>query len=91
MTSCLPLQDLLSTEVYELISTVFSNLSKAHKFQVKAAHGIADLATLVTSKQMTLILAAAVPPTLQLVLPPGTTSPLTIPLPPPVTVTIKAG
>ena len=36
MTSCLPLQDMPSTEVCELISTIFSNLSEAHKFQAKA-------------------------------------------------------
>ena len=36
MTSCLPLQDILSKEVCKLISTVFSDLSEAHKFQAKA-------------------------------------------------------
>ena len=36
MTSHLPLQDIPSMEVCELISTVFSNLSEAHKFQAKA-------------------------------------------------------
>ena len=48
MTSHLPLQDIPSTEVCELISTIFSNLSEAHKYQVKATPGIADLATLMT-------------------------------------------
>ena len=90
MTSRLPQQDLPSTEVCKLISTIFSDLSAAHKFQVKAAHGIADFATLVTPEQMTLILTAAVKPTLQLVLPPGTTSPLTTPTLPPVAVTTEA-
>ena len=91
MTSQLPLQDMPSMEVCELISTIFSDLGEAHNFQVKAAQGIADLATLMTPEQMTLILAAAVPPMLQLVLPPGTTSPLTTPLPPPATVMTEAG
>ena len=91
MTSHLPLQNIPSTEVCELISTIFSDLSEAHKFQAKATRGIADLATLVTPEQMTLILTAAVPPMLQLVLPPGTTSPLTTPPPPPVTVTTEVG
>ena len=36
MTSCLLLQDIPSKEVCELISTVFSDLSEAHKFQAKA-------------------------------------------------------
>ena len=91
MTSHLPQQDLPSTEVCELISTIFSDLSTAHGFQAKAARGIADLATLITPEQMTLILAAAVPPTIQLVLPPNTTSPLSTPPPPPTTVATEAG
>ena len=91
MTSHLPLQNIPSKEVCELISTVFSDLSEAHKFQAKAARGIADLATLLTPEQMTLILTAAIPPMLQLILPPGTTSPLTTPPPPPATVTMEAG
>ena len=89
--SHLPLQNIPSKEVCELISTIFSNLSKAHKFQAKATRGIADLATLVTPKQMTLILTAAIPLMLQLVLPPGTTSPLTTQPPPPATATMEAG
>ena len=91
MTSHLPLQDMPSMGVCELISTIFSDLGEAHKFQVKAARGIADLATLVTPEQMTLIITATVPPTLQLVLPPGTTSLLTTPPPPPATMTTEAG
>ena len=91
MTSHLLLQDMLSTEVCELISTIFSDLGEAHNFQAKATRGIADLATLVTPEQMTLVLTAAVPLTLQLVLPPGTTSPLTTPPLPPVTATTEAG
>ena len=90
MASCLLLQNIPSKEVCELISTVFSDLSEAHKFQAKATRGIADLATLITLEQMTLILAAAFPPMLQLVLPPGTTSLLTTPPLPPVTVTTEA-
>ena len=91
MTSHLPHQDLPSTEVCKLISTIFCDLSTAHGFQAKAANGIAELAALITPEQMTLILAAAVPPTIQLVLPPGTTSPLSTPPPPPTTVATEAG
>ena len=91
MTSRLPQQDLPNKEVCGLTSTVFSDLSTAHKFQAKAARGIADLATLISPEQMTLILAAAIPPALQLVLPPGTTSPLSTPPPPPATPTTEAG
>ena len=91
MTSPLPQQDLPSTEVCELISTIFSDLSTAHGFQAKAARGTPDLTTLITPEQLTLILAAAVPPTIQLVLPPGTASPLSTPPPPPTTVATEAG
>ena len=91
MTSRLPQQDLPSSEVCKLISTIFSDLSTAHEFQAKAAHGIADLATFITPEQTTLILAAAVPPTIQLVLPPGIASPLSTPPPPPTTVATEAG
>ena len=91
MTSHLPLQNIPSKEVCKLISTVFSDLSQANNFQAKAARGIADLATLVTPEQMTLILAAAIPLMLQLALPPGTTSPLTTPPPPPATPMTEAG
>ena len=82
MTSCLPQQNLPSTKVCGLISNIFSDLSTAHGFQAKAAQGIAELASLITPEQMTLILAAAVPPTIQIVLPPGSASPLSTPPPP---------
>ena len=91
MTSCLPQQNLPSTEFCGLISNIFSDLSTAHGFQAKAAQGIAELASLITPEQMTLILAAAIPPTIQLVLPCGTTSPLSTPPPPPTTVATEAG
>ena len=83
LTSHLPQQNLPSTEVCGLISNIFSDLSTAHGFQAKAAQGIAELASLITPEQMTLILAAAVPPTIQIVLPPGSASPLSTPPPPP--------
>ena len=63
--------------------TPYSNIQKAHSAQAQAVKGLAELATAVTPEQMTLILAAAVPPILQLSLPIGTISPLsTPPLPP---------
>ena len=56
------------------------------------ARGITDIVGLITPEQLTLILAAAVPPTLKLVLPPGQISPLsTPPPPPPKTATTVAG
>ena len=90
LTSRLPLQTLPSPEVCGLIANIFSDLSTAHGFQAKAAQGIAKLASLITPEQMTLILAAAHPPTIQIVLPPGSTSPLSTPPPPPTTATTEA-
>ena len=86
MTGRLPQQKLPSSEVCSLIADVFSDLAKAHSAQAQAAKGLAELATTVTPEQMTLILAAAVPPTLQLSLPVGTVSPLSTPPPPPATI-----
>ena len=66
MTGRLPQQKLPSSEVCSLIADVFSDLAKAHSAQAEAAKGLAELATAVTPEQMTLILVAAVPLTLQL-------------------------
>ena len=64
-------QKLPDKETCALISTIFSDLAKAHKHYANATRGIADIAGLISPEQLTLVLAAAVPPTLQLVLPPG--------------------
>ena len=77
----IPDQKLPDKETCLLISTIFSDLSEAHKHYASAARGIADIASLISPEQLTLILAAAVPPTLQLVLPPGHISPLSTPPP----------
>ena len=75
----IPEQKLPDKETCALISTIFSDLAKAHKHYANAARGIADIAGLISPEQLTLVLAAAVPPTLQLVLPPGQVSPLSAP------------
>ena len=90
LTSRLPLQTLPSPEVCGLIANIFSDLSTAHGFQAKATQGIAELASLITPEQMTLMLAATVPPTIQIVLPPGSASPLSTPPPPPTTAATEA-
>ena len=69
----------------------FSDLAEAHKFYASVGKGLADIAGLVSPEQLTLILAAAVPPTLQLVLLPGQISPLSTPPPPPQTSTTPTG
>ena len=84
-------QKLPDKETCALISTIFLDLAEAHKHYTNAARGIADIAGLISPEQLTLVLAAAVSPTLQLVLPPGQISPLSVPLPPPTTATTAAG
>ena len=86
-----PEQKLPSKEACSLIADIFSDLAEAHKFYASAAKGLADIASLVSPKQLTLILAAAVPPTLQLILPPGQISPLSTLPPPPKTSTTPTG
>ena len=78
-------------ETCSLISDIFSNLAEAHRYYANAAKGLADIADLVSPEQLTLVLAAAVPLTLQLVLPPGQISPLVAPPPPPKTSTMQIG
>ena len=75
----IPEQKLPDKETCSLISDVFSNLAEAHRYYAAAAKGLADVANLVSPEQLTVILAAAVPPTLQLVLPPGQVLPLLAP------------
>ena len=77
----IPEQKLPDKETCSLISDVFSNLAEAHRYSA------ADVASLVSPEQLTVVLAAAVPPTLQLVLPPGQISPLLAPPPPPMSST----
>ena len=86
----IPEQKLPDKETCALISTIFADLAKAHKHYANAARGIADIAGLITLEQLTLVLAAAVPPTLKLVLLPGQISPLSAPPPHPTTATTVA-
>ena len=83
LVNWIPEQKLPDKETCALISTIFADLAEAHKHYANAAKGIADIAGLISLEQLTLVLAAAVPPTLQLVLPPGQISPLSAPPPPP--------
>ena len=91
LVSHLPAQKLPDKETCSLISTVFKDLAEAHKNYASAARGLADIASVVSSEQLTLVLAAAVPPTLQLVLPPGQISPLSAPPSPPMETITVAG
>ena len=91
LVSRIPEQKLPGKEVCSLIADIFSDLAEAHKFYARATKGLADIAGLVSPEQLTLILATAVPPTLQLVMPPGQISPLSTPPPPPETSTTPTG
>ena len=90
LVSQIPEQKLPDKETCGLISTIFADLAEAHKHYGNAARGLADIAGLISLEQLTLVLAAAVLPTLQLVLPPGQISPLSAPPPPPTTATMAA-
>ena len=84
-------QKLPGKETCSLISDIFLDLAEAHKYYANAAKGLADITGLISPEQLTLVLAAAVPPTLQLVLPPGQISPLSTPPSPPKTSTTHTG
>ena len=83
LISRIPEQKLPGKEACSLIADIFSDLAEAHKFYARTRKGLADIVGLVSPEQLTLILAATVPPTLQLVMPPGQISPLSTPPPPP--------
>ena len=91
MTSRLPEQDLPDKDICKTIANIFSDLAATHMSQAKAAKGLAELATMVSPKQMTLILAATIPPTIQLALPTGSISPLSTSPPPPEVTTTQSG
>ena len=71
LISRIPEQKLPGKEACSLIGDIFSDLAEAHKFYARAAKGLADIADLVSPEQLTVILAAVVPPTLQLLMLPG--------------------
>ena len=91
LISRIPEQKLSGKEACSLIADIFSDLAEAHKFYAHAAKGLAELTGLVSPEQLTLILAAVVPLTLQLVMPPGQILPLSTPPPPPETSTTPTG
>ena len=91
LVSQLPSQKLPDKETCGLISTVFADLAEAHKHYGNAARGLADITGLISLEQLTLVLATAVPPTLQLVIPPRQISPLSAPPPPPTETATAAG
>ena len=60
----IPEQKLPGKEACSLIADIFSDFAEAHKFYASMAKGLAYIVGLVSPEQLTVILAAAVPPTL---------------------------
>ena len=75
-------QSLPDSKVCEKIGKVFAKLSEANKAYAEAAKGLADLSTLVTPEQYTMLLTTATTPTIQIVVPGQLISPLATPTPP---------
>ena len=70
------------SSICEKIGDVFSNLSTAQTAYTEAAQGLAELSTLLTPQQYTLLLTATVTPAIQLVILGQMISPLSKPPPP---------
>ena len=91
MVSTYPSQKLPSTAIWEAIGNIFSKLSHANKAYAEAVDGLAQMSTKVSPEHYTLLLMAATAPAIQLVVPPGITSPAAAPLPPPHQATTPMG
>ena len=77
-----PREKLPESSTCEKIGNVISLLSTAHTAYSEAAHGLAELATLLTPHQYTLLLTAMITPSIQLIIPGQMISPLSTPPPP---------
>ena len=82
LTKKCPGQSLLDASTCVKIGEVFSQLSAVHKAYSEAAEGLAELSTLVTPDQFTLLLTATMIPAIQLIVPGHLMSPLSTPPPP---------
>ena len=91
MMSTYPSQKLPSMAICEAIGDIFSKLSEAHKAYAETADGLAQMSTKVSPEHYTLILMVVTAPAIQLVLPPGVTSPVTALQPPPHQATTPLG
>ena len=77
-----PSESLPDAKTCEKIGEVFNKIHCAHKAYAEAAEGLAELSTEVTPQQYTMLLTAAVMPTIQIIVPGQLISPLTAPPPP---------
>ena len=76
-----PGQSLPDTSTCKKIGNIFAQLSAVHKVYSKAAEGLAELSTLITPEQFTMLLTATMTPAIQLIIPGLLMSPLST-LPP---------
>ena len=74
-----PNEKLPEPSTCQKIGNVFALLSTAHTAYSEAVHGLAELATLLTPQQYTLLLTATVTPSIQLIVPGEKISPLSTP------------
>ena len=77
-----PAKSLPSVEICAQIGDVFSKLAAAHKAYAEAADSLTELSTELTPLHYTMMLTAAVMPTIQVVIPGNLVSPVTAPPPP---------
>ena len=77
-----PAKSLPSVEICAQIGDVFSKLAATHKAYAEAADGITELSTELTPPHYTMMLTAAVMPTIQVVIPGNLVSPVTASPPP---------
>ena len=77
-----PGKSLPESSICGKIGDVFSHLSMAQKADSEAAQGLAELSTLLTPQQYTLLLTMTMTPAIQLVVPSQLISPLSKPPPP---------
>ena len=86
-----PDQSLPNKEVCAMIGNVFAKLSMANKAYAEAAELLADLSSLVTLEQYTMLLTAATTPVIQIVVPGQLMSPVSARLPSPTPATTALG
>ena len=77
-----PSESLPNMEICAKIRDVFSKLAAAHKAYGEAADGLAELSTELSPPHYTMMLTAAVMPTIQIVIPGNLVSPVAAPTPP---------
>ena len=77
-----PSGTLPSVDICAKIAEVFSNLAATHRTYAEAADGLAELSTVLNPSQYTVVLRAAVMPTIQILVPGNLVSPVSAPPPP---------